>query len=68
MHEAALALQHAHKQGMVHRDIKPGNLMLSHEENRAVVKLLDFGLARMGNDPKKSHLGKVSRIPTWSSR
>ena len=31
---------------MVHRDIKPSNLMLSHDGGRAVIKLLDFGLAR----------------------
>ncbi len=31
---------------MVHRDIKPGNLMLSYRGNRAVIKVLDFGLAK----------------------
>jgi serine/threonine protein kinase len=43
---AALGLQHAHEQGMVHRDIKPGNLMLARQGKRSVIKLLDFGLAR----------------------
>jgi serine/threonine protein kinase len=45
-HQAALGLQHAHEQGMVHRDIKPGNLMLARQGTRSVIKLLDFGLAR----------------------
>jgi WD40 repeat protein/serine/threonine protein kinase len=42
--QAALGLQHAHEQGMVHRDIKPGNLIVTAKEKE--VKLLDFGLAR----------------------
>jgi WD40 repeat protein len=41
--QAALGLQHAHEQGMVHRDIKPHNLMLTPDGR---VKILDFGLAR----------------------
>ena len=44
--QAAQGMQHAHDQGMVHRDIKPGNLMLSHKGSRAVIKVLDFGLAK----------------------
>ena len=46
VHQAALGLQHAHEAGMVHRDIKPGNLMLTHKAGRPVIKVLDFGLAK----------------------
>ncbi|TXT16590.1 MAG: serine/threonine protein kinase bacterial [Planctomycetota bacterium] len=47
--QAALGLQQAHEQGMVHRDIKPGNLMVS-QETRVSVKILDFGLARFASE------------------
>ncbi|HEY7308170.1 MAG TPA: protein kinase, partial [Gemmataceae bacterium] len=47
--QAALGLQHAHEQGMVHRDIKPHNLMLQTTGDPAgsLIKILDFGLARL---------------------
>jgi serine/threonine protein kinase/formylglycine-generating enzyme required for sulfatase activity len=57
MHQAALGLQHAHEEGMVHRDIKPGNLMLSHKKNRAVIKVLDFGLSKATSEQYASELG-----------
>ncbi len=48
--QAALGLAHAHERGLVHRDIKPGNLMLKPGEKPAepgTVKICDFGLARL---------------------
>jgi formylglycine-generating enzyme required for sulfatase activity/serine/threonine protein kinase len=45
--QAAAGLQHAFEKGMVHRDIKPGNLMLSCEGKSQVVRILDFGLAKV---------------------
>src|SRR5439155_18935515 len=43
--QAALGLQHAHERGIVHRDIKPDNLLLTASE--ALVKILDLGLVRL---------------------
>jgi serine/threonine protein kinase len=45
--QAALGLQHAADQGMVHRDIKPHNLMLTRDLR---VKILDFGLSRFARE------------------
>ena len=44
--QAAMGLQHAHEQGMVHRDVKPQNLMLCLLKKKHIVKVLDFGLAK----------------------
>lgn len=40
------AVQHAHQKGIIHRDIKPSNIIVSIEANRAVPKVIDFGVAK----------------------
>lgn len=40
------AVQYAHLKGVLHRDLKPSNVLISREGERAVVKVIDFGLAK----------------------
>jgi serine/threonine protein kinase len=48
--QAARALDRAHALGIVHRDLKPDNLYLHHAGRREIVKVLDFGVARLLDD------------------
>jgi serine/threonine protein kinase len=58
--QVALGLQHAYERGMIHRDIKPQNLMLTKAPGTpswGLIKILDFGLARFAQETKQSGPG-----------
>jgi len=46
LHDIASSLHHLHSRRLIHRDLKPGNLLVTSGPDRDVVKLADFGLAR----------------------
>jgi eukaryotic-like serine/threonine-protein kinase len=60
MQEIGKALEYAHKYGVIHRDIKPDNILWSERHN--VMKLVDFGLARMYGDPTEVHMTRTGMV------
>jgi serine/threonine protein kinase len=48
--QAARALDYLHRQRVVHRDIKPANFLLTHVNDKVILKLTDLGLAREARD------------------
>lgn len=49
--DACQAIQHAHQKGVIHRDLKPTNLLVTLHDGRPVVKVIDFGVAKAISQP-----------------
>jgi eukaryotic-like serine/threonine-protein kinase len=71
--QVARAVTKAHEKGIVHRDLKPENIFIVHEEDQEVVKVLDFGIAKIsgsssvGNTGSQTRTGAVLGTPYYMS-
>ena len=62
--QVAQGLAYAHERGIVHRDVKPSNVMVAHDGN---AKITDFGIARMASSAVRTQTGMVMGSPKYMS-
>jgi len=64
LYEIGSALGYAHRRGVIHRDIKPGNILLN-ADGEAIVT--DFGIAKVAESPNQTQTGTVVGTPVYMS-
>jgi serine/threonine-protein kinase len=62
--EVAIAIGNAHKMGVIHRDLKPGNIFLAREGELEITKVLDFGIAKVMSQSLSQTSGLGTRTGT----
>jgi serine/threonine protein kinase len=66
--QALAGLAHAHTLGIIHRDLKPSNLFLAHQaDGTAIIKILDFGIAKLDHGSRVTKAGQAVGSPTYMS-
>ncbi len=69
--QVADGIDHAHDQNVIHRDLKPENIMAVSSKGEPVLKVLDFGIARIAEDDEKStrltKMGQMFGTPPYMS-
>jgi serine/threonine-protein kinase len=59
--QVCLALDAAHRSGVIHRDVKPDNIVIESNGQGELVKVLDFGIAKLKDGPKGEPGGRLTR-------
>ncbi len=70
--EVCSAVQHAHTKGVIHRDLKPDNVLVSVKEGQPTIKVIDFGVAkavqgRLADETYNTEQGQIIGTPAYMS-